>query len=77
MKQARILRIGIASIDTTRDRMMAIARGECIPAAYEPKIWFSSEESLARVLSTRNQLLLEVIAQSKPHSMSELTTNAH
>ena len=53
---------------------MAIARGEHVPGPEEPKLWFSSIESLAQVLSTQNQLLLEVIADAKPASLTELET---
>jgi predicted transcriptional regulator len=69
---ARILRIGIASREEIEARSMAIARGEYRPCADEPKVWFTSIESLAQVLSSKNQLLLELIARSKPASMAEL-----
>ena len=51
---------------------MAIARGDYRPGPDDPKVWFTSLESLAQVLSTRNQVLLELIARSKPASMREL-----
>jgi predicted transcriptional regulator len=71
-KQVRTLRIGIASREVQRARMLAIAKGEYRPADDEPKVWFTSLESLAQVLSERNRMLLELIAKSKPASISEL-----
>lgn len=72
MQRVHILRVGIAPYEKIKERTLAIARGEYKPLPNEPKIWFSSIESLAQVLSTRNKLLLEIIAQSSPHSMTEL-----
>ena len=51
---------------------MAIARGEHAPGSGEPKIWFASVESFAKVLSRRNRELLAMIAQEKPESLTEL-----
>ncbi|MEK7409360.1 MAG: helix-turn-helix domain-containing protein [Acidobacteriota bacterium] len=53
-------------------RTLAIARGEYKPAASEPKVWFTSAESLAKVLSERNRALLAVIAETYPQSLTEL-----
>lgn len=39
--------IGIASQGAIRARARAIARGEHAPAADEPKVWFTSMQSLA------------------------------
>src|ERR1700722_839528 len=72
MKHVHILRVGIAPYEEIWERTLAIARGEHKPLPSDPKIWFSSIESLAQVLSTRNKLLLELIAQAKPESMTEL-----
>ena len=68
----KTLKVGIASYEDFKARTMAIARGELKPAAGEPKIWFSSIESLAKVLSERNRELLAMIADSGPSSMHEL-----
>ncbi|WIG55656.1 MAG: hypothetical protein OJF61_001443 [Rhodanobacteraceae bacterium] len=38
--------IGIASQEAIRARACAIARGERKPAADEPKVWFTSMQSL-------------------------------
>lgn len=70
--EARVLKIGIASREQIKARTMAIARGEYRPGPDEPKVWFTSIESLAQVLSTKNKMLLEMIARSRPASMREL-----
>ena len=72
MSHVHILRVGIAPYEEVKERTLAIARGEYKPSPSEPKVWFSSMESLAQVLSTHNKLLLELIAQAKPKSMTEL-----
>lgn len=66
------LRIGIASPAEYRARTMAIARGEVKPKAGEPKVWFTSIESVAKVLSDRNRELLAVIAAEQPDSLQAL-----
>ena len=72
MSHVHILRVGIAPYEKIKEKTLAIARGEYKPLPSDPKIWFSSIESLAQIFSTRNKLLLEIIAQSKPQSMTEL-----
>jgi predicted transcriptional regulator len=44
------LKIGIASYEEMKARTMAIARGERRVASGEPKVWFTSTESFAKVL---------------------------
>ena len=51
---------------------MVIARGEYKPAEGEPKVWFTSIESFAKVLSGRNRDLLATIARESPGSLTEL-----
>ncbi|MGD0776004.1 MAG: transcriptional regulator [Candidatus Solibacter sp.] len=68
----RTLRVGIASYEQMKARTVAIARGEYKPAADEPKVWFTSAESFARVLSDRNRALLGIIAESTPKSLARL-----
>ena len=68
----RTLRVGIASYEQMKARTVAIARGEYKPAAGEPKVWFPSAESFARVLSDRNRALLGIIAESAPESLARL-----
>ena len=66
------LKVGISSYEDMKARTMAIARGECKPKRGEPRIWFTSMGSFARVLSDRNRALLELIAASQPDSITEL-----
>jgi predicted transcriptional regulator len=70
--KTKTLSIGIASFESFKARTLSIARGEYKPKKGEPKIWFSSIESLAQVLSTKNQMLLEIIATQNPSSITEL-----
>lgn len=72
MTDRNILRIGIASREAVKRRTIDIARGAYQPAPDEPRVWFSSLESLAKVLSERNMLLLEMIRRAKPRSLTEL-----
>ena len=53
-------------------RTIAIARGEHMRARGEPKVWFTSIESFAKLLSERNRQLLELIARERPQSLTEL-----
>lgn len=64
--------IGIAGYNETKKRTTAIAQGKYKPKKGEPKIWFSSIESLAQLLSTKNKLLLEMIRENEPASIKEL-----
>ena len=68
----RTLRVGISSYEQMKARTLAIARGKYKPAAGEPKVWFTSAESFARVLSDRNRALLAIIAESSPESLARL-----
>jgi predicted transcriptional regulator len=66
------LKVGIASYEQFKKRTMAIARGEYRRPTGEPKVWFSSIESFAKVLSERNRELLAVISETNPQSLNEL-----
>ena len=67
----RVLRIGIASTDVFRARTIAIARGRAKPKAGEPKIWFSSAQSVGKLIDD-NWPLLQEIRRRPPRSMTEL-----
>ena len=69
----KVIKIGVASQEKIRQRMLAIAKGEIKPKSTDPKIWFTSMHSLAQVLSDENRALLEVIRISKPASITELS----
>ena len=64
--------IGIASAEEMKARTMAIARGEIKPRTDDPKIWFTSPESFAKVLSNNNRALLDLIAATRPESLQDL-----
>jgi predicted transcriptional regulator len=66
------LRVGIASLEQMKARTLAIARGQLKPGPQDPKVWFTSTESMARVLSAKNRELLETIRLKAPQSLSEL-----
>jgi predicted transcriptional regulator len=67
------LKVGIAGYDEMKARTMRIAKGEEKPAADDPKVWFTSTESFAKVLSAGNRELLRVIAEKAPASLEELS----
>jgi predicted transcriptional regulator len=66
------LKVGIASYEEMKTRTMRIARGEHRVAPGEPKVWFTSTESFAKVLSAGNRELLRIIAEMAPGSLDEL-----
>lgn len=66
------LKVGIASFEEMKARTMRIARGERRVAPGEPKVWFTSTESFAKVLSAGNRELLRIIAEKAPGSLDEL-----
>ena len=66
------LKVGIASYEDMKARTMAAALGEQRIAPDEPKVWFTSTESFAKVLSAGNRELLRVIAEKAPGSLDEL-----
>ena len=68
----KTLKVGIATIEDMKKRTMAIARGRLKPSKDDPKVWFTSPESFARVLSNKNRALLDVIAETRPDSLQAL-----
>ncbi len=70
------IRIGIASYEQMKARTMAIARGELYPDPDEPKVWFTSMDSFAKVLSEDNRALLRQIASSRPASLDALAKDS-
>ena len=64
----KTLRVGIASYEEMKARTLAVARGGRRVTSDEPKIWFTSTESFAKVLSAGNRELLRVIAEKAPGS---------
>ena len=70
------LKIGIASYEDMKVRTLAIARGELRPKPGDPKVWFTSPESFAKLLSNRNRALLAQIAETHPESLHELAATS-
>jgi predicted transcriptional regulator len=68
----KTLKIGISSYEDMKARTMAIARGNLKPKPGDPKVWFTSTESFAKVLSNKNRALLATIAATHPVSLQEL-----
>ncbi len=68
----RILRVGIASYEEMKARTVAIAKGQLKPAEGEPRVWFTSAESFAKILSEKNRALLSVIVDNAPGSITQL-----
>lgn len=68
----KALKVGIASYAEMKARSLAITRGEYKPKRGEPKVWFTSIESFAKILSDRNRRLLKEIAEEQPESLAEL-----
>jgi predicted transcriptional regulator len=66
------LKVGIASYEEMKALTLAIARGQRKLAPQEPRIWFPSTESFAKVLSAGNRDLLRIIAEKAPGSLDEL-----
>lgn len=67
------LKVGIADYDEMKARTMRIARGEEKPPTDDPKVWFTSTESFAQVLSSGNRDLLRTIVEKTPASLEELS----
>lgn len=67
------LKVGIADYGEMKAHTMRIAKGEEKPAPGDPKVWFTSTESFAKVLSAGNRELLRVIDEQSPGSLEELS----
>jgi len=67
-----VLKIGIMSKEDYKHRTIAIAKGKYVPRSDEPKIWFESLQSMAQVLNSENQKLLQLIMENHPQSLKEL-----
>ncbi|WP_185984683.1 helix-turn-helix domain-containing protein [Aureimonas mangrovi] len=67
------LKVGIADYEEMKARTMRVANGEEKPAPDDPKVWFTSTESFAQILSSGNRELLRVIDEQSPGSLEELS----
>jgi predicted transcriptional regulator len=66
------LKVGIATYDEMKALTLAIARGHRRLGPHEPRVWFPSTESFAKVLSAANRELLRIIVDKNPNSLDEL-----
>ena len=66
------LKVGIASYDEMKALTLAVARGQRKLSAQEPRVWFPSTESFAKILSAGNRDLLRVLVEDAPGSLEEL-----
>lgn len=69
---AEKIKVGIATHDELRERALQIAQGERRRQPDEPKVWFTSLESMAKILSEPNRKLLRIIDEHHPTSLAEL-----
>ena len=67
-----VVKIGIMCKEDYKHRTIAIAKGNYVPRNDEPKIWFESLQSMAQVLNSENQKLLQLIMENHPQSLKEL-----
>ena len=67
----KTLKVGISTYAEMKDRTLAVARGKH-RVADEPRVWFTSTESFAKVLSAGNRELLRIISEAAPGSIEEL-----
>jgi predicted transcriptional regulator len=67
----KTLKVGVSTYAEMKARTVAIARGEH-RVADEPRVWFTSTESFAKVLSANNRKLLRIISEAAPGSIEEL-----
>jgi predicted transcriptional regulator len=65
------LKVGIATYAEMKARTLAVAHGK-YRVADEPRVWFTSTESFAKVLSAGNRDLLRIIGEAAPGSIEEL-----
>jgi predicted transcriptional regulator len=62
----KMIKVGIASQEEIRERMLAIAKGEFKPKPSDPRIWFTSMRSLSQAVSDESRALLDVIRIARP-----------
>ncbi len=68
----KTIRVGIMPMEQYKKRTIDIAKGLYKPKKDEPKVWFESVKSMAQILSSENQDLLQVILDNHPQSLKEL-----
>jgi predicted transcriptional regulator len=71
-EESLVLRVGIASPEQVRRRMLDIVSGKRRHQPEDPKIWFASVAEAYRVLSSETMVLLELIRAHEPSSFKDL-----
>jgi len=71
----KTIRIGVASDQEIRSRMLDIAAGRIKPSVQEPRIWVRSVDEFRKLMSEKNMNLLAAIRSQRPKSVSELAQN--
>ena len=66
-------KIGVMSEELIRTRILAIATGEYKPESDEPKVWYTSLNSIAQLLCPENIELLKLMDIERPESLTELS----
>ena len=66
------IEVGIMPREQFQRRLLDIAAGSTKPRHDDPKIWFSSINSMAQVLNENNIRLLNLIRERQPKSIREL-----
>ena len=70
--EEKVLRIGVSSKEAIRKRTIDIASGVLKPSEHDPKVWITTTQALAQLLSPENIGLLKIIQETHPASVSEL-----
>ncbi len=68
----KTIKVGIMPYKEYKKRTVDIARGDHKSNSNDPKIWFSSIETMSKVLSQKNQDLLRIINIQHPESITSL-----
>lgn len=71
----KTLKVVIASYEDMKARTLAIAKGTLKPKGSDSKVWFTSPESFAKVLSNRNRALLAQIVETHAASSGRTPGN--
>jgi predicted transcriptional regulator len=67
------LKVGIVNYEEMKARTVRIAKGKEKSAGGTPKVWFTSTESFAKILSADNRALLRIIDEHAPGSLEDLS----
>ena len=66
-------RIGIMSEKFIRMRLLTIAQGKYKPQQNQPKIWYTSINTISQILRPKNIELLRLMDSERPESLTQLS----